>query len=121
MDEIQKIHLKNIALLKARRYLLNQTPSDPVVIAEITENIVDLTGRHLAGVHVTEIPQVSADEQRELERVIGDLHKCIEKEAPAVDILKHAKGVFDLVPWPPGGFKIEVPGDIAPWPPKSME
>jgi hypothetical protein len=118
MDQIQKIHLKNVALLRARRYLLNQVPSDQVVIAEITENIVDLTGRHLAGVHVAEIPQVPADEQRQLEQVIGDLHKNIEKKAPAIEILRYAKGVFELVPWPPEGFKIEVPGDeIAPWPP----
>jgi hypothetical protein len=118
MDEIQKIRLKNSALLKARRYLLNQTPSDPVIIAEITENIVDLTGRHLAGVHAAKIPQVSANEQRQLEQVIGHLHSSIENKAPAIDILKHAKGIFGLEPWPPKGFKIEVPGDIAPWPPK---
>lgn len=121
MDEIQKIQMKNVALLKARNYLLNQTPSDPVVIAAVTESIVDLTGRQLAGVHAPEIPQVSVDEQRQLETVIGDLDKSIEKKAPAFEILKHSKGVFDLVPWPPDGFKIEAPGDIAPWPPKSMD
>jgi hypothetical protein len=121
MDEIQKIQVKNVALLKARNYLLNQTPSDPVVIAAVTESIVDLTGRHLAGVHVAEIPQVSVDEQRQLELVIGDLDKSIEEKAPAVEILKNSKGVFDLVPWPPEGFKIDAAGDIAPWPPKSMD
>jgi len=121
MDELDKIRLKSAALLRARNYLLNQSPSDPVAIAQVTENIVDLAGRQLVGIHVTKIPKVSADEQRKLKNIIGNLEQSIEKEAPAVDIIAHSKGIFDLVPWPPKGVKIDVPAGLAPWPPKGLK
>jgi hypothetical protein len=127
MDEIDKVRLKSAALLKARDYLLNQAPSDPVVIAQVTENIVDLAGRHLVEVDPTKIPKVSSDEERKLKEIIENLQESIEKEVPAIDILEHTKHIFDLAPWPPKGVKLNLPdlnswpthsGDIARWPPK---
>jgi hypothetical protein len=125
MDEIVKIYLKSGALIKARDYLLNQTPSDPDAIAAITENIVDLTGSRLVAAGIQQIPQLSKDEQLELRRAIVALDISIEEKASSSQILEHAKGVFDFVPWPPKGAKLTFPDlddwaghfDISRWPP----
>jgi hypothetical protein len=126
MDEIAKIYLKSGALIKARDYLLNQAPSDVVSIAAITENIVDLTGCRLAAAGIKQIPQLSEDEQLKLRHAIVALDTSIEAKASSSEILIHAKGVFDFVPWPPKGVKLTLPDlenwpgqfdDIARWPP----
>ncbi len=118
MDEIDKIQLKNAALLAARQYLLKQAPSDLVAITEITESIVDLAGRNVFATSLDKIPQVSAFDQRRLEESVSALRYSILNDASVSEILEHAKGVFDIVPWPPEGFKIEeVPFDLRPWPP----
>jgi hypothetical protein len=128
MNEIGKIYLKSGALVKARNYLLNQTPSDMFAISVITEGIVDLAERGLAATTITEeIPVLSGKEHSELKQAIDALDSSIEAAAPSIEILKHAKGVFDLVPWPPKGAKPPFPdlnilagplADIVRWPPK---
>jgi hypothetical protein len=128
MNEIGKIYLKSGALITARNYLLNQSPSDMVAISEITEGIVDLTETGLAaGATGGEFPELPSHEHLELKQAIDALDKSIKMAAPSIEILKHAKGVFDLVPWPPKGAKLTLPdlqdltgplGDIVRWPPK---
>ena len=128
MNEIGKIYLKSGALMKARNYLLDQSPSDMVAISAITEGIVDLAERGLAAAAVTdEIPVLSSKEHLELQHAVEALDHSIKTAAPSFEILKHAKGVFDLVPWPPKGAKPALPdlremmgplSDIARWPPK---
>jgi hypothetical protein len=126
MNEIGKIYLKSGALIKARNYLLNQSPSDMVAISEITEGIVDLTETGLAASATgEEFPELPSHEHLELKQAIDALDKSIKTAAPSIEILKHAKGVFDLVPWPPKGAKLTLPDlqdliapDIVRWPPK---
>lgn len=101
MDEIEKIHLKNKALLRARNYLRDQSPSDIVAISHITESIVDLTGRHLAAADAPKVRQVSPEEQRQLRKAVQALDKNVAKKALASQILKDAKTVYGLKPWPP--------------------
>jgi hypothetical protein len=110
MDEIEKIHLKSAALVEARNYLLSQTPPDPTVVAAINADIVELIGRHLAAAYVPETPQLTVDKQRQLEQAAATLKESIDRKSPAPDILKHAKALFDLSPWPPQGFEVPLPG-----------
>ena len=118
MDEIEKIRAKNSALIKARTYLLNQTPSDMVAIADITESIIDLTGRHLAAADAPKIPKVTTTEQRLLREAIQALDKNVKKKAPASQILSHAKAIYALRPWPPRSKALSRGGVSAtrPWP-----
>ena len=101
MDEIEKIHLKNRALIKARNYLRDQSPTDIVAISHITESIVDLTGRHLAATDAQKVQKVGLRQQQELDKAIEALVKNVAKKAPASQILKDAKIVYGLKPWPP--------------------
>ena len=115
MDEIRKIHIKNGALIRARNYLLHQTPSDMVAITQITENIVDLNSRHLQSIDAPNIPQVTKKEQQELRRVIEALEENIKKNASAGHILSDAKVIYDLKPWPTRSSRGGI-SDIVPWP-----
>ena len=108
MDEIDKIHEKNSALIRARKYMLNQTPSDMVAIAQITENIVNLTEHHLAATGAAKIPEVTTEEQRLLRQAIQALDDKLEQKASVDQILSEAKKLHNLQPWPPG--------DLKPWP-----
>ena len=110
MNEIEKIQLKSAALVKARDYLLGQTPSDPAAVAAIEANITELSERQRTAAHVPEIPQLSADEQQQLTQAAASVNESVEKKAPAVEILQHAKTLFDLSPWPPQGSEIPLPG-----------
>lgn len=102
MDEIEKIHVKNRALIKARDYLLHQTPSDLVAITHINESIIDLVRRHLEAANAPKIPEVSKGEQQLLQEAIQGLDKNVEKKAPARQILSDAKEIYILKPWPRG-------------------
>jgi len=94
MDEIEKMQMKNGALIKARDYLLNQRPSNMVALADVTEMIVDLTKRNLAATNASKIPQVAAKEERSLRELIESLDKSLQKEASAGHILRGAKNVY---------------------------
>jgi hypothetical protein len=118
MDEIVKIHMKNRALIRARNYLLEQSPSDMVVVSHITENIVDLTRRHLEVIGAPQIPRVTRGEQQLLRQAIAALDRNVEKKASAHQILIEAKAVYDLKPWPPVSSGRRVFG-LKPWPPVS--
>jgi hypothetical protein len=85
MNEIQAIQAQIGALLKARKYLLNQTPSDMVALADVTERIIDLNRRQAAisGV-VTQLAQANVDS---LEEAIQDLDDDINDSVSASNIL----------------------------------
>jgi hypothetical protein len=103
MDEIEKIHVKNRALIKARDYLLHQTPSDLVAITYLNESIIDLVRSHLEAANTPKmIPEVSKGEQRLLREAIQGLDKNLENKAPASQILSDAKEIYILEPWPRG-------------------
>jgi len=105
MDEIEKIHVKSGALIRARKYMLNQTPSDMIAVAHVTESIIDLTECHLAATGASKIPEVTTEEQRLLRQTIQALDDSLKQKASADQILSDAKAIYNLKPWPPGGIK----------------
>jgi hypothetical protein len=115
MDEIEKIIIKNGALIKARQYLLSQSPSDITAIADISEKIIDLTGRHLAAIESPKVPQVTTKEQRQLMRLVQTLDKNVEKKASAGQVLNKARDVYSLEPWPPPSSSHRGISSTIPW------
>jgi hypothetical protein len=107
MDEIEKNHLKT--LIKARNYLLSQTPTDMVAVAHITERILSCTEQHLAAADAPKSLQASTEKDKLLQRAIKALDKQVEKKASASRILSDADKIRHLI----GPL-----GEIGRWPPK---
>jgi hypothetical protein len=101
MDEIEKILLKNAALIRARNYLREQSPSDMVAIADLTENIVDLTSCHVSAADIADVPQITPEEQKLLRQAITALDDHVGQKASPVLICDKARAVYGLRPWPP--------------------
>ena len=106
MDEIEKNHLKT--LIRARNYLLSQTPTDMVAVSHITEQIVSCTEQHLAAADAPKSLQATTEKKKLLLRAIKDLDKRVEKKASASRILSDAGKIghlfgpsFEISRWPP--------------------
>jgi len=119
MDEIEKILLKNAALIRARNYLREQSPSDMLAIAGVTENIVDLTSCHLEAAEIADVPQVTAQEQKLLRQAIEVLDKHVDQKASAVQVLDMAHALYALRPWPPKRATYAGVRGLRPWPKKA--
>lgn len=117
MNQIDKIVLKNGALIRARNYLREQSPSDMVAIADVTESIVELTSCHLAAIGNSDIPQVDTQDQKLLKQAIAALDKQLDRKAAADQILEKADIVFGLKPWPPKSANPSGVRGLKPWPP----
>jgi hypothetical protein len=101
MDEIDKIFIKNCALLKVRDYLLEQAPSDADTIAGLNEYIVDLTACHIYGRNLETVPTLPTAEEQSLLEIIEALqHKLDRKYAPSA-IMEEARILYGIKPWPP--------------------
>jgi hypothetical protein len=88
MNEIDKIQTQIAALLQARDFLLHQTPSDMVAIADITERMVALTRRQ--GVltrQATPLPSLTPDQERALRAAVDSLEGQIRASRTASDIM----------------------------------
>jgi hypothetical protein len=91
MDEMDKIQAQIAALLRARNYLLNQTPSDMVAIADITEKIVDLNRRQSALTSTAApIPQLTPGQEQALQQATQALDIAVQHSAAASQIISAA-------------------------------
>lgn len=94
MTEIKKIHLQIMALLKARNYLLHQSPSDMIAIQEVTEKIIALNERQSVLSDTTTAIPVPTDEQiAKLQSAIHELDTQIAASKTASDILIAATAI----------------------------
>ena len=93
MDEVEKLQAQIKSLLAARKFLLNQQPSDMVAIGQITEGIVDLTARQMALTEARRIPAVSPETVKALQSAIKALDDAMKASAAATQILTAATAV----------------------------
>jgi len=119
MDEIEKILWKNGALIRARDYLLKQSPSDLIAIADLTENIVDLASCHIAATEIPRAPNVTAEDEKLLRQAIEALDEHMSQKASADQIVDKARNVFRLKPWPPKAAITAWREGLKPWPPET--
>jgi hypothetical protein len=91
MDPIDKLQTQITELLKARDFLLNQTPSDMVAVASITEKIIDLTRRLTALVASTgPIRALTPGEVAALQDAVRALAIAVQRSAAASHIVEAA-------------------------------
>jgi hypothetical protein len=93
MNEIEKIQKQKSSLMDARIYLLHQTPSDMIAIAEVTERIIALEKRQSALIGTTGIPVLTNEQIGNLQSAIDDLDAQIKASKAASDILVAATAV----------------------------
>jgi hypothetical protein len=92
MNQIEAIQAEIGALLRARNYLLNQTPSDMVALADVTEKIISLTRRQSA---IGSNPTIlSTPQESGLQTAIQALDNDIRVCAAANTILTDAATVI---------------------------
>jgi hypothetical protein len=113
MDEIDKIFMKNLVLLKARNYLLEQSPSDLVTISGITEYIVDLTACQIHGRTLDTIPKVPTADEQILKKAIEALEKKLDQKSSPTQIMDDARVLYGVKPWPPRSSGAMVGGSAA--------
>jgi hypothetical protein len=97
MNEIDKIQLQIAALLQARNYLLNQSPSDMVALADVTEKIIALnrTQSALTG-NPTPLPLLTTVQEQNLQSAIQTLDKGVKQSKAASDILVAATALANV-------------------------
>ena len=96
MDQEDKIQAQIKELLVARNYLLHQQPSDMVAIAHITELIVDLNARQTALSSASNIPQLSAQAEADLQSAVNNLDQAIQQSAAVTQILSGATALAQV-------------------------
>jgi hypothetical protein len=88
MNEIDKIQAQITALLQARNYLLNQTPSDMIALAHLTETIIALNRRQAALTgNVNDLPPLTPAQVQNLQSAVQTLDHEINQSKAASDIL----------------------------------
>jgi len=97
MNQTQAIHQQIMALLKARNYLLNQTPSDMIAITDVNEKIISLNARQSALSSNINIPVLSDKQEQQLTSAIHDLDTQIRDSKAASDILAGATVIINAV------------------------
>jgi len=111
MNQVEKIHFKRDALTEARKYLTSQTPPDIAAVAEIDACLAELASSDQRSANVAQVPQLTEDEQAQLLLAAKSLADSIDRKDAAPDVLKQAKAVFDLSPWPPRGVEVPPPAE----------
>src|SRR5277367_1088240 len=96
MDAIERIQWKIQALLAARDHLLNQTPTDVVAIAHLTEMIVDLNVRQTALSNLGNLRTSSAKKVASLKAALLTLDNAINESAAVPEILSAATTLASL-------------------------
>ena len=91
MDQIDKLQTQITELIKARDFLLNQTPSDMVAVAALTEKIIDLTRRLAASIgSLGPIPTLKPGEVAALQDAVRSLALAVQRSAAASQIVEAA-------------------------------